>query len=107
MLLLLFLASCEKEETPINEFRVVVESTADISCGLPVIRFLDKESEVKRLTDFNTLSYNAYSLDNSLNTAGDTLIIQFIKLSDENFRICNRLGISYPGIKIVSARLAD
>jgi len=47
-LLLLFLASsCEKEEMIYNEYRVVVESTSDISCGLPIITFLDKESEGK------------------------------------------------------------
>lgn len=92
---------------PINEFRVVVENTADISCGLPIISFLDKEADVKQRTNRETLSYNAYSLDNSLNTAGNILLIEFTELSDQDIRVCNTLGIPYPGIKILSARIAD
>ncbi|MFT5772907.1 MAG: hypothetical protein ACI9ZX_002311, partial [Algoriphagus sp.] len=46
------LLACEKEEPTIrNEFRVVVESTSDLACYLPVIRFLEKDARVKEQTD--------------------------------------------------------
>ena len=58
-LLGLFIAfSCEDESVLAdNEFTVVVESTADLACALPVIRFLDKEAEVKERTKLETLTY--------------------------------------------------
>jgi hypothetical protein len=107
LLLILFASSCDKEGMPFKEFIVIVEATADVSCGLPVIRFLGKEAEVRQRTNLEALTYNAYSLDNSLNTAGILLYIEFTELSDQDFRACNTLGITYPGIKITSARPVD
>ena len=106
-LLLLLASSCYKDEMINNGFRVVVENKADISCRLPVIRFLNKEAEVKRRTKLESLTYNAYQLDNSLNIVGDTLIVEFTQVMDEDLRPCLAFGISYPGIAIVNARIAD
>ncbi|MFT7204815.1 MAG: hypothetical protein ACI8YP_003306 [Algoriphagus sp.] len=102
------LLACEKEEPTIrNEFRVVVESTSDLACYLPVIRFLEKDARVKEQTDLDTLTYNAVSLDEALNKVGNLLIIEFRKLKYEELRICNTFGIPIPGVLIVNARLAD
>ncbi|WP_057938310.1 hypothetical protein [Algoriphagus resistens] len=108
LLLLLFWAvSCEKEDMIDKGFKIVVENNSDISCGLPVIRFLNKEAEVKALTDLKTLTYNAYHLDNSLNAVGNTLIVEFTQVMEEDLRACLAIGISYPGISIINARLTD
>lgn len=106
-LLLVLLSSCDKEDMINNEFRVVVESTSDISCSLPVIRFLDREAEVKSLTNSQTLTYNAYHLDPSLNILGNSLLVEFTQIVEEDLRPCLDIGISYPGISIQNARIAD
>lgn len=100
--------SCESENALYNnEFTVIVEDTADLACGLPVIRFLDKTSPVRKKTSLETLTYSAYELDDSLNIVGTKLIVEFTEVSPENSRVCNTLGVSYPGITIVNARLAN
>ena len=106
-LLGLFIAfSCEDESVLAdNEFPVVVESTADLACALPVIRFLDKEAEVKERTKLETLTYNAYHLDNSLNVTGAKLTVEFAEVQDEDLRACNTLGIGIPGLSILNGRL--
>lgn len=108
-LLFLFLfGSCETEE-PIatDEFRVVVESTSDLACGLPVIRFLDKAAELRSITNLETLTFNAYNLEAPLNELGAFLIIEVTQANDVDFRICNTLGVPLPGLTIEKARLAD
>jgi hypothetical protein len=108
LLVFIILSACEKEEPIIaSEFRVVVEGTADLACRLPVIRFLDKEAEVKEQTNLETLTYTAVNLDNTLNVAGNILIIEFTKVKDEELRVCNHFGINIPGVSIVKARLVD
>ena len=104
-----FLAfSCEDEDALANnEFTVIVESTADLACALPVIRFLDKGAEVKKRTKLETLTYNAYHLDNTLNVTGEKLIVEFEDVKDEDLRVCNTLGIGIPGISIIKARLRN
>lgn len=100
--------SCENEDTfADNEFIVIVESTADLACALPVIRFLEKGEEVKKRTKLETLTYNAYHLDNSLNVTGEKLIIEFGEVRDEDLRACNTLGIGILGISILKARLTN
>jgi len=100
--------SCEKEDVLAgNEFTVVVESKADLACSLPVIRFLDREDEVRKKTKLETLTYNAYHLESSLNVVGEELIIEFTELADEDMRVCNTLGITIPGLSIISARQAN
>jgi hypothetical protein len=108
LLIFILASSCEKEEPILgNEFRVVVESTSDLACYLPVIRFLDKEAQVKEQTNLETLTYNAISLDKALNVVGNTLIIEFTQVADTDLRVCNTLGIPIPKVSIVNARLAD
>lgn len=108
LLIFLFASSCEKEEPTIrNEFRVVVESTSDLACYLPVIRFLDKETEVKERTKLETLTYNAVSLDETLNKVGNLLIIEFTQVENKDLRICNTFGIPIPPVFIVNARISD
>jgi hypothetical protein len=108
LLVFIILSACEKEEPIIgSEFRVVVESTSDPICYLPVIRFLDKEAQVKDQTDLETLTYNAIRLDKALNVVGNILIIEFTQVADEELLVCNTLGIPIPGVSIVKARLAD
>jgi len=100
--------SCQDDPDPRKEeFAVIIEETNDISCGLPVIRFLDREEEVRGKTKKETLSYNAYGLEQSLNVEGNELIIEFGEVPEENFRACLAIGISYPGIAILKARLKD
>jgi hypothetical protein len=108
LLVFIILSACEKEEPIIgSEFRVVVESTSDLICYLPVIRFLDKEAQVKDQTDLETLTYNAIRLDKALNVVGNILIIEFTQVADEELLVCNTSGIPIPGVSIVKARLAD
>jgi hypothetical protein len=108
LLVFIILSACEKEEPIIgSEFRVVVEGTSDLACSLPVIRFLDNEAEVNERTNLETLTYNAINLDNSLNVVGNTLIIEFRKVKDEELRVCNHFRINISGVSIVKARLAD
>jgi hypothetical protein len=108
LLIFLIASSCEKEEPIIkNEFRVVVEDTRDLACYLPVIRFLDKEAQVKQRTNLETLTYNALKLENALNVAGNILIIEFNQVADPDIRVCNTFGIPIPGVSIVKARLGD
>ena len=108
-LLGLFIAfSCEDEAVIADkEFTVVVESTADLACALPVIRFLDKAPDVKKSTKLETLTYNAYHLDDSLDAIGNTLIIEFTGVQDEELRACNTFGIAIPAVSIVKARLTN
>jgi hypothetical protein len=102
------LLSCGNDEIlPGNEFTVIVENTSDLACALPVIRFLDKEIEVKKKTKLETLTYNAYHLNNSLNVNGRKLIIEFTLVANEDMRACNTLGIGFPGISITNARFLD
>jgi hypothetical protein len=105
---LFILYSCDNEDTLAdNEFLVVIENTADIACSLPVIHFLQKEEQVKKKTSIETLTYNAYHLDNSLNVVGTKLIIEFTRISTQDIHVCNTLGTGYPGISIVRARPAN
>jgi hypothetical protein len=105
---LLITFSCEDENTLAdNEFTVIIESTADLACALPVIRFLNKGAEVKQRTKLETLTYNAYNLDKSLNVSGEKLIIEFEEVQDEDLRVCNTLGIGIPGISIIKAQRKD
>lgn len=105
---ILFAFSCRDDSDPrTKEFTVIVEQTNDISCHLPVIRFLDREDEVRAKTKKETLSYNAYELEKSLNVIGNELIIEFGKVQEEDFRACLAIGISYPEIAILKARLKE
>ena len=90
-----------------NEFTVIVESTSDMACFLPIIRFTNKFEKVREKTSLETLVYNAYQLDNSLNVVGAQLIIEFEDVAPEDFRACNTLYIGYPGITIINARRAN
>lgn len=90
-----------------NEFTVIVESTSDMACSLPIIRFTNKFEKVRSKTSYETLVYNAYHLDNSLNVVGAQLIIEFEDVAPEDFRACNMLYIGYPGVAITSARRAN
>jgi hypothetical protein len=108
LFILFFIFSCKNDEILVsNEFTVIVESTADFTCYLPVIRFLDNEDEVKKRTGMETLTYNAYHLDSSLNVVGNTLTIDFTQVTDEDIRVCNTFGIPIPGIVIISERLTE
>lgn len=99
------LVSCENDDIgSADEFLVIVESEGDISCGLPVIQFLDNFEKVKAKTSFETLTYNAYKLDDSLKIPGKKLIIKFILTAPEDLRACNTLGIMFPWITITEAR---
>jgi hypothetical protein len=96
----LFSFSCQEDLDPREkEFEVVIEQTSDMSCGLPVIRFLDREDEVKEKTQRESLVYNAFNLEESLNEVGKELIIEFEEVQEKDFRICNHYGISYPGFQ--------
>ncbi len=90
-----------------NEFTVVVESTSDMACSLPIIRFTNKFEKVRRKTSLETLEYNVYHLDNSLNVVGAQLIIEFEDVALEDLRACKMFGIGYPGIAIIKARRAN
>lgn len=97
--------SCRDEQViPNNEFTVIVENTNDPACHLPLIRFLEKENQVKKRTSYESLVYNAYFLDNNLNIVGKKLIIEFKDVDLKDLRVCNTMWIGYPGIAIVSAR---
>ncbi len=105
VLLLILSISCRDEEiTPEEEFAVIIVSTSDFACRLPLIQFLEKEEKVKEKTSYESVVFNAYRLDNSLNEIGKKLIIRFDALGAKDFRVCNTMGINYPGIAIVSAR---
>lgn len=97
--------SCQSDDThPEDEFLVIVTDGGDISCSLPVIQFLDNFEKVKAKTSLETLTYNAYKLDDSLNIPGKKLIIRFILTPPEDHRACNTLGIFFPWITITEAR---
>ena len=102
--LLFILLSCDDSETnTVEEFTVVVESTADLACALPLVRFKDSMLKVKGKTSVESLVYTAYQLDPSLNVQGAELIIEFKDVLPEDLRVCNTLGIFYPSIAIVTA----
>lgn len=103
----LFTFGCQEDLVPREEFTVKIESTSDISCGLPVILFLDKKDQVKAKTNEESLGYNVYGLDESLNVIGNELLITFGKVRDEDFRVCRTIGTPYPAVLILSARLRD
>jgi len=90
-----------------NEFTVIVESTSDMACSLPIIRFTNKFEKVRRKTSLETLEYNVYHLDNSLNVVGAQLIIEFKDVAPEDLRACKMFGIGYPAIAIIKARRAN
>lgn len=98
---------CQDDLVPGEEFSVRIESTSDIFCGLPVILFLEKSDQVKEKTNEESLEYNAYGLDESLNVIGNELLITFGKVKEEDFRVCRAIGIPYPAVSILSARLRD
>ena len=105
---ILFSFSCQEDLDPrIKEFSVIIEQTSDSSCGLPVIRFLEREDEVRAKTKKESLTYNAFNLEESLNVVGKELIIEFGEIQEKDFRPCNTLGISYPAISILKARSKD
>jgi hypothetical protein len=102
------LISCENNDILVDdEFLVIVDSERDLACGLPVIRFLDKTEKVRKLTSLETLTYNAYNLESSLSVTGTILLVKFTETAPENYRVCSTLGIAYPWITIVSAKLKN
>jgi hypothetical protein len=107
-LVISLLFSCENEnDARDNEFTVIVESKSDFACGLPLIRFLGDQSRVQERTRMEVMTYNAYHLDNSLNIVGAKLIIEFEEVAHEDMRFCTTLGIGYPAVSIVKARMAN
>ena len=110
-LLIIFMGtvfSCENESINNNdEFLAFVESEKDISCGLPVVRLLDKLDRVQIITGAKGSSFNAYLLDNKFKVVGTELIIRFKKTDDKDLRACNTLGLMYPCITILDARLKN
>jgi hypothetical protein len=108
MLFLGALISCENDDILAHdEFLVIVDSESDLACSLPVIRFLDKVEKVKEKTSLETLTYNAHNLDSNLNITGTRLLVKFTETASEDFRVCNTLGIGYPWITIIEARLQN
>jgi hypothetical protein len=102
------LVSCERNEINVNdEFLVIVEEEKDIACGLPVLKFLDRAENVKEKTSYETLTYIAHQLDSSFNKKGTELIIKFNRTIPEDLVPCNALGIWYPGITVLEARLSN
>ena len=107
-LLICVVISCEDDSVGgSNEFTVIVESTSDTACHLPVIRFTNKFENVKRKTSLETRVYNAYHLESSLSVVGAKLIIEFEDVALEDLRVCNMLGVGYAGIAITRARRAN
>ena len=97
--------SCDDtDSTNSDEFTVVVESTADLACGLPLIRFTGNFIQVRSKTSRESLVYNAYHLDHSLNVLGTRLVVRFEDVAVEDLVVCNMLGMGYPAVAIVSAR---
>ena len=102
------LISCDNNDIfADDEFRVIIEDEKDIACSLPVITFLDNLEKVKEKTSLETLTYNAYQLDTSLNTKGTELIIRFTPTVPDDLKACNTLGIGYSWITVLEARLAN
>ncbi len=98
------LNSCEENAFDGEEFTVVVESQGDISCGLPVVRFVEKPDKVRAKTSMENLEYNVYNLSPNLVTTGNRLKIRFITTSEKDLRPCKAIGIWYPPITIITAR---
>jgi hypothetical protein len=85
-----------------NTVRVVVVETADVACGLPVVRMLSTSGAPP--TSFNDPIYSAYNLDASLNVKGAELIVVFQQVPGDKLQPCLAVGTWYQSIWIKSAK---
>ncbi|MGH2554056.1 MAG: hypothetical protein ACRDEB_10080, partial [Chitinophagaceae bacterium] len=76
IIIFIILLSCNKMEEE-KWYQAKVINTSDPICGKPVIQFLQKDSaEIVRLSEFNTLSYKTYSLEDKYNYLNNSIFVR-------------------------------
>ena len=96
---------CEKEETNLIEFHVIVKGKG-MDCGdLFVIEFSDHFDELYQVTGREgwQMCY-AYGLEEKFKVQGKELLVKIRKPKKDELRFCTCMGPGYPWVTIVSAK---
>jgi hypothetical protein len=99
-----FFVGCENHDFGEGRATVIVEETADIACGLPVIRFLTAPDGSAPADFSGSEVFTAFNLESSLIVEGAELIITFDEVPAEKLQPCLAVGTWYQSIWITSAR---
>lgn len=105
--LLIMVSGCEYHDIYGEEFLVIVESQGDMACGLPVVRFVQPSDRLETKTSSKSLHYHVMGLDSELNVPGNEVLVRFHMTPPEDMTPCLAIGIWYPRISILEARVAN
>ena len=84
--------------------KATVTDTSNIDCGLPVLSFAEDSTAIRAVTGQQNLLYVAKYLPAGLNSKGKRLCVTVVPLQPEEEFPCTAFGITYPHIKVVSAK---
>jgi hypothetical protein len=110
LILTVLCISCNKDEEsiPTGVFEVTTVGIGS-DCGLVLIDF--NESDLKRLqeiTNTNELRYYAFNLDQiKFGDQGNFLTVKVRRTFDSELFACTTLGIGYPWVTVLEAKLKE
>lgn len=100
--------SCDKEkEVVTNDTFEVVTAGIGIDCRLVLIDFKKSDQDrLMKITKSNDLRYQAFNLDKgNFSDQGLVLNIKVRKTIDSELFACTTLGIAYPWVTVLEAKL--
>ena len=110
-ILTLVALGCDDSESTSNsdgEFTVTVVNSNDFTtCGLPLISFTEKLNEIRQLSDSDVTIFNAFMLKEEFRIEGLKLKIKVRKTRDDELLPCLTMGISWPWVTVLEARIAN
>ena len=110
-ILTLVVLGCDDDNSTLNsdeEFTVTVVNSNDFTaCGLPLINFTEKLDKIRDLTDREESTFNAFLLKEEFRIDGLKLKIKVRKTRDDELLPCLTLGIAWPWVTVLNARIVN
>ncbi len=107
VLLMAVIAGCNKAKVETLYANARVAATHDVSCGLPLLDFSEDSARIRLFTGHADLSYTVINLPDSFNVQDKKLYVDVALLRPAEEFPCNTLGIGYPHVKIVAAKVRE
>jgi len=110
-ILTLVVLGCDDDNSTLNsdeEFTVTVVNSNDFTaCGLPLINFTEKLDKIRDLTDREESTFNAFLLKEEFRIDGLKLKIKVRKTRDDELLLSFTMGISWPWVTVLNARIVN
>jgi len=111
LFILLMVAGCDDNDSVFNpdeEFKATVVNAKDFTtCGLPLINFTEKLDKIRELTGSEATTFNAFQLKEEFQIEELKLIVKVRKTRDDELLPCLTLGVGWPWVTVLDARIEN